>query len=194
MKGIIFTEFLEMVEQEFGVITTDAMLRTSDLASGGAYTSVGSYDHQEILRMVENLSQATGIPEADLARTFGSYLFRRFSRLYAHFFEGITDAFDMLSRIDSYIHVEVRKLYEDAELPRVLYHKFDDGTVQLIYRSTRPFANVAEGLIRGCITHYGDDIRVERLIDDDYTIANHTYAVFVLTRVPYAIAEVGLTK
>jgi len=194
MKGIIFTEFLEMVEQEFGISTTDTMLTASDLPSGGAYTSVGSYDHQEILSMVENLSQATGIPEADLARTFGSYLFHRFSRLYAHFFEGITDAFDMLSRIDSYIHVEVRKLYEDAELPRVLYHKFDDGTVQMIYRSTRPFANVAEGLIRGCITHYGGDIRIDRLIDDERAVTNHTYAVFMLTQVPYAIAEAELTK
>lgn len=196
MKGIIFTEFLEMVEQEFGVTTTDAMLMASDLATGGAYTSVGSYDHQEILRMVNHLSQATGVPEADLARAFGSYLLQSFSRLYAHFFEGVTNAFDMLARIDSYIHVEVRKLYGDAELPRVLFHKFDDGTVQVIYRSSRPFANVAEGLIRGCIAHFGDSIRVERLADgdDQRTALNGSYAVFMLTRVPYAIAEVGQTQ
>ena len=187
MKGIIFTEFLEMVEQEFGIVTTDAMLMASDLSSGGAYTSVGSYDHQEILRMVRNLSESTGMPQSDLARAFGRYLFHRFTRLYAHFFVGVTNAFELLSLIDSYIHVEVRKLYEDAELPRVIYHTFADGTVQLTYRSARPFADVAEGLIRGCIAHYGEEIRLRRIEDGDHI---NTHAVFELTRVSYGVADI----
>ena len=41
MKGIVFTEFLEMVEDQ----------------SGGAYTSVGTYDHNEIFRLVNCLSE-----------------------------------------------------------------------------------------------------------------------------------------
>ena len=42
MKGIVFTEFLEMVEAQFGLDTVDAIIENSDLPSRGAYTAVGT--------------------------------------------------------------------------------------------------------------------------------------------------------
>ena len=38
MKGIIFRGFLNLVEENFGIETMDAIIEESDLASGGAYT------------------------------------------------------------------------------------------------------------------------------------------------------------
>lgn len=179
MKGIVFTEFVEMIEKEFGIEMADDLLMQSDLPSGGAYTAVGNYDHQEMLKMVALLSQKTGLPAPDLARAFGKYLFQRFTTLYARFFENVSDAFDMLARIDSYIHMEVRKLYHDAELPRVLTETAPDGTLTLTYSSARPFADVAEGLIRGCVTHFGESVEITRRVDEP-TDARH--AIFVLRR------------
>lgn len=178
MKGIVFTEFIEMVENQFGIELTDRVITSSDLASGGAYTTVGSYDHREMLSMVTNLSKETHIPVADLSRVFGSYLFERFTSIYPQFFADIDNALDMLARIDDYIHMEVRKLYSDAELPRVLCERLPSGDMRLTYRSARPFADVADGLIRGCIKHFNEPINVTRAENTP----DSTHAVFLLTR------------
>ena len=47
------------------------------------------------------------------------------------------------------------------------------------YRSTRPFAALAEGLIRGCVAHYGEPIEVET---EDLSDGAGTAARFVLTK------------
>src|ERR1700759_776855 len=110
MKGIVFTEFLEMVESEFGLKVTDDMITKSNVPSAGVYTSVGTYDHKELVAMVVQLSADTNIPVPALVRTFGRYLFGRFAKLFPQFFTGIESAFEFLQNVESYIHPEVRKL------------------------------------------------------------------------------------
>jgi len=56
MKGIVFTEFLEMVEETFGLETVDYIIYKSELKSEGIYTSVGTYDFFEMLILISNLS------------------------------------------------------------------------------------------------------------------------------------------
>ena len=43
MKGIVFTEFLEMVEEKYGLEMVDDIIENANLQSHGAYTSVGTY-------------------------------------------------------------------------------------------------------------------------------------------------------
>ena len=92
MKGIVFTEFLDMVDDVFGVQITEAIVETSDLPSGGIYTATGTYDHREMLRLVAALSKKSHIPAGELCqRVTGSrldpqpyveYLTRKFSGIY----------------------------------------------------------------------------------------------------------------
>ncbi|MEO0338393.1 MAG: heme NO-binding domain-containing protein, partial [Bacteroidota bacterium] len=78
MKGIVFTELLEMVEQEFGYETVDDLLENTDLPSGGIYTAVGTYDHAELETIVGYLSDKSGIKVHDRHYQFGYYLFGTF--------------------------------------------------------------------------------------------------------------------
>ncbi|WP_414475075.1 heme NO-binding domain-containing protein [Microvirga sp. M2] len=161
MKGIVFTEFLEMVEKKFSPELADSIIEEAELPSGGAYTSVGTYDHREMVQLVSCLSKETGISTADLLRSFGIYMFGRFYVLFPQYFDGIDTSFRFLEKIENYIHVEVRKLYPDAELPSFECDTSQPGCLRLTYRSTRPFASLAEGLIRGCVAHFGEDADVE---------------------------------
>ncbi|MFT6414777.1 MAG: hypothetical protein ACJARZ_000109 [Dokdonia sp.] len=43
MKGIIFTEFLDLVEATFGLEMVDIILNASKLPSNGVYTTIGTY-------------------------------------------------------------------------------------------------------------------------------------------------------
>jgi Haem-NO-binding len=64
--------------------------------------------------------------------------------------------------IEDIIHAEVLKLYPDAELPRFIVEHQDAQRLVLLYQSPRHFEDLAEGLMHGCVTHFGEPIRIER--------------------------------
>ncbi|MGE0492811.1 MAG: heme NO-binding domain-containing protein [Vulcanimicrobiota bacterium] len=178
MKGIVFTEFLEMVEEKMGADTADQILDECELESGGVYTSLGTYDHQEMVRMVVKLSEISSTPVPDLLKVFGHHLMGRFAVAYPTFFEGATSSFDVLNRVEDYIHVEVRKLYPDAELPSFAIERPAPDKLIMTYKSSRPFADLAEGLIKGCVDHFSENIQIARHnLDEDNTSSR-----FELTR------------
>ena len=160
MKGIVFTEFLEMVEDHFSLHMVDDILQEAQPPSGGAYTAVGTYPHEEMVELVMALSRRSGMAPAELLRTFGRHLFGRFARLYPRFFDGIQDSLQFLSGIEDIIHAEVLKLYPDAQLPRFEVEYLDDRRLILVYRSSRHLQDLAHGLMEGCIDHFGQDIHI----------------------------------
>jgi hypothetical protein len=162
VKGVVFTEFMEMVEARMGLDMLDQIITEAELPNDGAYTSVGTYDHAELVRLVMALSRATGLDTAELVHVFGQHLFQRFHTTYPAFFEGVDTAFDFLSRIDGVIHVEVRKLYPDAELPKLRCERVSEREMTLLYSSPRGFGDLAAGLIDGCIRHFGEQVSVRR--------------------------------
>lgn len=162
MKGIVFTEFLEMVESKLGADVADRLVDDCDLPSGGAYTSLGTYAHSEIVQMVQRLSELTRQPVPALLKVFGTHLMGRFAQLYPQLLNSKTDTFGMLEIVENYIHVEVLKLYPEAELPTIHTERPSPSQMVLTYHSSRPFADLAEGLIQGSILHYGQKIQLHR--------------------------------
>ncbi|MEW5909415.1 MAG: heme NO-binding domain-containing protein [Thermodesulfobacteriota bacterium] len=161
MKGVVFVEFLEMVENRFSFEMSDRIIESSNLPSKGVYTSVGTYDYHEILTLVENLSQQTNIPAEDLLKEFGQYLFKRFYEMFPVFFEGVKSSFDFLSRVENYVHLEVKKLYADAELPTFECSFPEPEQLNMKYQSKRNLRYLAEGLIKACIEHYRESCNIE---------------------------------
>ena len=80
-----------------------------------------------MIELVSCLSKETGIGTAELMRSFGRYLFERFYVLFPQYFEGSTPLFAFLELIEDYIHVEVRKLYPEAELPSFVCDTSEPG-------------------------------------------------------------------
>jgi hypothetical protein len=162
MKGIVFTEFLDMVEERYSPEVADQILLAAKLPSGGAYTAVGTYDHGEIWSLVCELSKVIDVPVPELFRAYGEHLFVQLANTYPHCLQGARSAFDVLQGLDSVIHREVRKLYPDASLPRFEVTERTSRQMVLIYESARHFADLAEGLIRGCGRHFGQNIALTR--------------------------------
>ena len=75
MKGIVFTEFLDLVEDKFGLGMVDDIVNSSDLSSGGAYTAIGTYDFGEMHQLITHLSAKTDIPINDLLLIYGEHFF-----------------------------------------------------------------------------------------------------------------------
>lgn len=164
MKGIVFTEFSEMVEKMFGEDMLDDLIDATGPKSGGAYTSVGTYDHSELVNMVVELSGRTDVPVPKLIYTFGEYLGNTFTQKFTSFFEAAGGTLEFLKQIDNHIHVEVRKLYPDAELPGFSYKVGENpgDPFELHYSSKRGFADLAEGLITSTAAYYGEKLNIKR--------------------------------
>lgn len=159
-----------MVEGKFGLETVDDILESSELASGGSYTSVGSYPHSEMVTLVVNLSEHTKVPVPDLLKAFGHYLFNTFYTNYPAFFENVNHPFDLLEQVDQHIHVEVKKLYPDADLPRFETER-KDGEMTMIYRSERKMADLALGLIEAAGEKYDTELKIEtELLEESGTV------------------------
>ena len=162
MLGVIFVEFTDMVEVTFGPEMLDEMISGIEarLESGAAYTSVGTYHHNEMVLLVTHLAKITGRDVDELVELFGEYLFERYVVRYPVFFKGIENALDFLETVDGHIHFEVRKLYPTAELPTFVYDRKGPELLAMEYHSTRPFANLCRGLIRGCGKHFGQQLEI----------------------------------
>lgn len=162
MKGIIFTEFMDMVEDRFSIEVAEEILEAAKLPSGGSYTSLGTYSHEEVLSLVTCLSQVSGAKAEDLVLAFGEYLFGRFAAVHADFFEGVPGSLDFMMKVEDYIHIEVQKLYPEATPPKLSCDRQSDTEMVLHYASHRPFAPLAYGLIKGCAGYFKEEVEVRQ--------------------------------
>jgi hypothetical protein len=178
MRGEIFNEFLEFAAEEAGPKTAAALTTVDGRPASTSYEPARRYDLGELTHLVDQVASAGGESPSVLLERFGKHLFGYFAALYPTFLDQAGSALELLATIDSYVHGELRKLYPDAEFPHFECRSVATGALEMTYGSTRPLAGLADGLIRGCIDHFGDPIHVVR---EDLPGAPGTAARFVLT-------------
>jgi hypothetical protein len=166
MKGIVFTEFLELVENDFGLEVVQQIIDGCELDTEGVYTSVGTYSHKDLFKMVGKLSEIKGIPVPALLTIFGEYFFNNLKDKYPVFMEK-SNLFNFLNSIDEYIHPEVLKLYPDAELPTFDTEIKSDNEMILNYMSSRKMSDLAIGLIKGAAKYFKEDVDVVKIEEED---------------------------
>lgn len=162
MKGIIFVELVEFVEEALGPEIADRVVSLPELSSGGVFTSVGTYPTEDAFAMVGKLVKETGLSARDLLMSFGKHLFGQLAAAHPEFIKDFKRPEDLLLKIEEHIHVDVKKLYPDADLPTFTYEDGDAGEVVMVYRSNKGLADVCEGLLHGCFAYYGMEAQVSR--------------------------------
>jgi hypothetical protein len=171
MLGIVFTEFLDMVEDKFSYKMVDDILTMETLPSSGIYSAVGTYSDKEMITLVSNLHLKTKIPLSDLLETFGEYLFFSMHKSYGNMLSEVKTTLDLLCSLENHIHSQVKKLYPDAEVPRFKILEKTDSRIVLKYSSERKLGDLAMGLLRGCIKHYGEKASINKeLITEDGSV------------------------
>lgn len=176
MKGLVFTELLQMAEGKLGEDMVDGILDSLPLTNDGAYSAVGNYPCSELVSIVSAISDRTGIAGSDLQRLFGHHMLGRFAKTHPAFFESKNNMLDLLEAIEGEVHVEVRKLYPDAELPTFQTERLAADTLRMSYSSTRPLSHFCHGLIEACARHFDTEAKIEVLSPD----ADPTQASFLI--------------
>jgi hypothetical protein len=179
LKGEIFVALMAHLEDALGYEVLDQILVKADLPSGGAYTSVGFYSYTEALDVVALVAAHLGAPAPALVRGFGDFLFDRLALHRPDVLAEAGSTFALLPQVEDVIHRDVRKLYPEAELPQLEVEQMSDGSVVLHYQSSRPFADLAHGLLEGAVRHFGETMAITR---EDLEGEPGTHARFVLVR------------
>lgn len=168
MKGIVFTEFLDLVESKFGLAMVDKIITESELESKGAYTSIGTYKFSEMLQLLQNLKKNTNIAIDDLLLVYGEHFFSVIEKSYPGLLATYKDPLDMLSSIENHIHIEVQKIYPDAELPTFIIENQTNDSLTMIYKSSRAMYNFGLGLMNKTFEHFNTtaSILIEKIKED----------------------------
>ncbi|WP_028889271.1 heme NO-binding domain-containing protein [Tenacibaculum ovolyticum] len=154
MKGIVFTEFLDLVEDKFGLEMVDKIISQSTLESEGIYTSIGTYSFSEMLQLLENLSKNTAISIDDLLLVYAEHFFSVIEKSYPGLLATYKDPIEMLASIEDHIHIEVRKIYPEAELPTFVIKDRKDKSLVMIYKSSRAMHHFGLGLMNKTFEHF----------------------------------------
>ncbi|OIQ20336.1 heme NO-binding domain-containing protein [Lacinutrix sp. MedPE-SW] len=161
MKGIVFTEFLELVEDKFGLEMVDNIISSSNLESNGIYTAVGTYSFSEMLQLLEHLSKNTGISIDNLLLVYAEHFFSVIENSYPGLLATYKDPIEMISSIENHIHVEVRKIYPDAELPTFEVIEKTDNNLIMVYKSSRAMHHFGLGLMNKTFEHFNSTATIE---------------------------------
>ncbi|MBI1316141.1 hypothetical protein GC167_04685 [bacterium] len=170
MKGIVFTEFFEMVERRSGYKTVDQLIQEVPHSHNGVYTAIGNYPHEELVAFVIHYCRLTSTPIEQVLREFGHHMLGVFSSAYPQFFDRCPDVLSFLESVDSYIHLEVLKLYPDAQLPRFDTRRIGLESIEMTHRSDRGMSALAYGLIEQAMHHYGQIGQIETTDHPEHTV------------------------
>ncbi len=168
MKGIVFTEFLDLVEDKFGLEMVDKIIYQSNLESEGVYTAVGTYSFSEMLRLLSNLSRNTGVSPDDLLLLYGEHFFSVLETSYPDLLATYNDPIEMLASIENHIHVEVLKIYPDAELPTFIVENKTENSITMVYKSSRAMHHFGLGLMNKTFEYFNSSatISLDKIKED----------------------------
>lgn len=175
MLGIVFTSLIEMLEEQVSLEFADDVIDTAALPSQGAYTAVGYYPFAEMQTLLTVLQQKTGKTVDELLHGFGVFLFHKLYATHGPVVTSKKDIIEMLDSLNDDIHVQVRKLYTDADLPEFTVLSRDVNAIQLKYHSRHELYALAEGLIDGAAEVYGNRIQRQTIKQPE----PHTYVFIV---------------
>ncbi len=161
MKGVIFNLFEDFVCESFGDEVYESILDAAELRTTEPFIGPGLYPDEDLLALVGVAVDQLGIALPDALRAFGRFALPRLVEAHPDFAESECGAKDFLLSVDSVIHVEVKKLWPDAQTPSFRYDDPGQGALSMMYASARKFCPLVEGFIDGVADHFGEKIERE---------------------------------
>lgn len=100
-----------------------------------------------MLQLVTHLSNNTDIAVDDLLLVFSEHLFKTLIKSHPDLVSHYEGPMDLLASIENHIHVEVQKIYPDAQLPTFELEERTENRMVLIYKSDKALYVLGKGLM-----------------------------------------------
>ena len=158
MKGVVFNLLEQVVSEEAGEAAWEQAIVDSGV--DGAYTSLGSYPHEELQALATSIADQLGIEPNEAVLWFGRHALPKLATHYPGLFEPFDSTLPFLGTLNDIIHPEVRKLYPGADVPVFDYRVVEADRILMGYRSERGLCFFGQGLIEGAGDHFGENLKV----------------------------------
>ncbi|MCC8935047.1 hypothetical protein CI1B_02570 [Bradyrhizobium ivorense] len=160
MKGVVFNLLEAVVRRDYGDDTWEALLEAAE--ADGAYTSLGNYPDDEMMRLVGAASAALKLPADDVVRWFGRNALPLLAQKHPNFFTAHKSTRPFLLTLNDVIHSEVRKLYPGADVPVFTYDTSSSDVLVMHYSSPRKLCALAEGFIEATAGYYAEEVSLDQ--------------------------------
>jgi len=154
MKGFIFTNFVDFIETTHGLEMVDEMITNCNLPSEGIYSSFSNYDFDELVSLLTYVSTKTNTNPEILLEKFGVFVFPYLIGKHSYIIENFDNPIDLIGGIENHIHIEVKKLYNDADLPTFRVVEKTEKKLSIIYNSSKGLTYFDIGLIKETLNHF----------------------------------------
>lgn len=162
MKGMVFNELEKMVIAAAGEDLWDQIIETTPLETpDGVFLGPRSYPDSDFVAIVVAAAKALKTPLEQLVPAFGRYLFPRLAERFPVFLRPEMTAKSFLVTVEDTIHLEVKKLYRDAGLPRFDFVDPAADRLEITYDSPRRLCALVAGMIDGVAAHFNEVVQVE---------------------------------
>lgn len=158
MKGIFFTEFLEMIEKEYGLSLAEKIISELGVGNNGVYESTADYPYDQFVELCGLLSKEVRSSVIDITKNFGEYLFSRLVILFRPKFAGNSCIFDFLDQIDYFVHKNIQESFTNVVIPRFRAMKINESTFQMTYQTEKLLIHLAIGLFMGCQRFFNEEL------------------------------------
>lgn len=149
----MFNILEEVVTDAYGPEAWDSLLCMS--GAEGAYASLGSYPDTEFQSIARATATLTAQQPEEVLQAFGESALPVFVRRFPLFTQGVEDSRSFLLSLNTIIHPELRKVFVGSGCPMMKFAIGDD-VIQITYNSRRHFCDIAQGLARGVLNHFGE--------------------------------------
>lgn len=161
MKGIIFNILEDYVSEKLGDNAFDDFIEKLDY--DGVYVGPETYSNEEFLTLVATASEEAKLELPAVVKDFGVFTFWQLYKKFPIFMEPHSNAKDFLKTIHDVIHVEVKKIFKDPELPDLFYNDIDKNLLHIDYHSPKQLCIFMEGLLEGVKELYEENFDYNQL-------------------------------
>ncbi len=158
MQGIVFQVLEACYVDAFGPEAWFDVAAVADASD--TYSYAVSYPDAELGRLVAAIAAAQGMNAAQALRWFGEHAIPHFRALAPELFQHYRACWPFLRSLNDIIHPQVRQLYPGVSVPDFEYPDAEGDAQIIVYRSARRMCALAEGLMLGAATHFGETLLI----------------------------------
>ncbi|OCQ22147.1 hypothetical protein A7985_10180 [Pseudoalteromonas luteoviolacea] len=161
MKGHIFMLLEDFISEVAGDEVLYEALEECSFDSSKGFVRTENYPDEQLVELVNIVVGKMGISISEAHFSFGQWLYPKLSNLLPSQFTQYPHPAHVLKQLDDLHHVELKKLYPDAQPPAFQYNVTGPYTAQLIYTSPRRLFDLVKGVLAGMSSYYAVNIEVE---------------------------------
>ncbi|ESP94569.1 MULTISPECIES: heme NO-binding domain-containing protein [Pseudoalteromonas] len=162
MKGHIFILLEEFVSEVAGEALLYDALEACSFDTSTGFVRTENYPDEQLIELVDTVIKKAGISLEKAHFDFGKWLYPRLSGLLPKQFTDYAHPAYVLKQLDDLHHVELKKLYPDAQPPKFQYCALSPIEANLIYTSPRRMFDLVEGVLAGMAQFYGVPLHVTK--------------------------------